>query len=106
MSTEDITLSHVEKMLKDAKVAAGCTAKCTHAVSEGEQAGTRYFTITHYAGNAKDSQTIPAASMSLMEESAIANFLLSRHETMRLEAKAAKELADEVKSVRAAQNAN
>ena len=106
MSTEDVTLEHINKMVVDARKAAGCTAKCVHKVTEEEQAGTKYFTITHYAGDAKDSQSIPAASMSLMEESTLANFFLSRHETMRNEKKAVAAMRAEVEAVRASQKAS
>jgi hypothetical protein len=100
MSTEDVTIDHMHKMVDDARKAAGCTSKCVHKVTEEEQAGTKFFTITHYAGDAKDSQSIPAASMSLMEESTLANFFLSRHETMRSEKKAIAAMRAEVESVR------
>lgn len=103
MSTEDVTIDHIYKMLADAKKAAGCTSRCVHAVVEEDKAGTRFFTITHYAGDTKDSQSIPVASMSLMEESTLANFLLARHETMRNEKKAIAEMRAEVESVRESQ---
>lgn len=91
MSTEDVTLEHVKKMLGDAKVAAGCRKTCKHTVTESEENDTKFFTITHESDKAIDSYSIPAASMDLMEEMALANFLLARHETTRLAQKQATE---------------
>lgn len=84
MSTEDVTLDHVKKMLDDAKAVAGCGKTCRHSVSESESEGTKFFTITHLHDSSLDSHSIPAASMDLMEETTIANFLLARHETARM----------------------
>jgi len=90
MSTEDVTLDHVKKMLDDAKVVAGCRNTCKHTVSESENEGTRFFTITHESEKTVDSHQIPAASMDLMEETKLANFLLARHETTRMAREAAR----------------
>lgn len=90
MSTEDVTLDHIKKMLDDAKVVAGCRKTCHHRVTEENDGDTKFFTITHESDSARDSHTIPAASMSLMEETTLANFLLARHETTRLAREAAR----------------
>lgn len=84
MSTEDVTLDHVKKMLDDAKVVAGCRKTCKHTVTESGNGDSKFFTITHESEKAIDSHQIPASSMELMEEMTLANFLLSRHETTRL----------------------
>ncbi len=90
MSTEDVTLEHVKKMLDDAKVVAGCRKACKHTVVESENEGTRFFTITHESEKTIDSHQIPVASMDLWEEVKLANWLLSRHETTRLAREAAR----------------
>lgn len=84
MSTEDVTLEHVKKMLDDAKVVAGCRKTCHHSVVESGDGDSKFFTITHESEKAIDSHQIPASSMDLMEEMTLANFLLSRHETTRM----------------------
>lgn len=92
MSTEDVTKDHIQKMLMDAKAVAGCDKFCKHTVSESDDgSGTRFFTITHESDKAIDSHTIPAMSMSLMEENTLANFLLARHETTRAARAAARD---------------
>ena len=90
MSTEDVTLEHVKKMLDDAKVVAGCRKACKHTVVESGDGDSKFFTITHESEKAIDSHQVPASSMDLMEEMALANFLLARHETTRMAREAAR----------------
>jgi len=90
MSTEDVTLDHIKKMLDDAKVVAGCKKTCKHAVTESGNGDSKFFTITHESDKAIDSHQIPASSMDLVEEMTLANFLLARHETTRMAREAAR----------------
>ena len=81
MSTEDVTLDHAKKMMVDAKKVAGCNRKCTLGVTERHVGDAKYFSFAHDVGDSRDTYEIPASSMGLMEESALSNFFLARHET-------------------------
>lgn len=101
LSTNSVTKAHVEKMVSDAKTVAGCGAKCTVSLVGTVRNDSEFWDITHYAGNRKDSMNMSADAIPLMQENAIANFLLAMHETVRGEEKANRELAAEVRKVRA-----
>lgn len=104
MSTEDVTLDHVRKMLDDAKVVAGCRKTCKHTVTEDNSTDTKFYVITHESEKTIDSYSIPAVSMRLMEETDLANFLLARHETTRLARKQESDRREAERIARAAAN--